>query len=72
MKLPNKVYDILKWVALVCLPTLEGFYFMIAEIWDLPYGEEIAKTITAIAFLIGGLIGVSHLSIKKEERNENN
>lgn len=70
MKLPNKVYDILKWVALVCLPTMAVFYAVIAKIWGLPFESEIPATINAVAVLIGALIGVSHLTIKKEERNE--
>ena len=70
MKLPNKVYDVLKWVALICLPTLAVFYAIIAKIWNLPFESEIPATINAVAALIGGLIGVSHLTIKKEAENE--
>lgn len=70
MKLPDKVYDVLKWVALICLPTLAVFYAIIAKIWNLPFGAEIPATINAVAALIGGLIGVSHLSIKKEAQDE--
>jgi hypothetical protein len=57
-------------VALICLPTLAVFYAIIAKIWNLPYGSEIPATINAVAALIGGLIGISHLSIKKEAQDE--
>lgn len=67
MRLPDKLYDVLKWIALIALPALGVFYFTIAKIWGLPYGAEITATIDALALLIGTLIGVSHLSIKKEE-----
>jgi hypothetical protein len=70
MKLPNKVYDILKWVALICLPAMAVFYFTIAKIWGLPYEAEIPATINAIAVFIGALIGISHLNINKEEQDE--
>lgn len=70
MRLPDKVYDVLKWVALICLPTLAVFYAVIAKIWNLPYESEIPATINAVAALIGGLIGVSHLNIKKEAQDE--
>ena len=66
MVLPNKLYDVLKWIALIALPALGVFYFTIAKIWGLPYGAEITATIDALALLIGTLIGVSHLNIKKE------
>lgn len=72
MKLPDKVYDVLKWTCLTVLPALSTFYSLLAGIWNLPYADKIPKTITAIALLIGALIGVSHLSIKREERNNEN
>ncbi len=70
MKLPDKVYDVLKWVCLIALPALSTFYSVLASIWDLPYATQIPKTITAVALFIGALIGVSHLTIKKEEGDE--
>lgn len=67
MKMPDKLYDILKWVCLIALPALAVLYFTLAKIWGLPYGAEITATINAVALFIGSLIGVSHLAIKKEE-----
>ena len=48
MKLSNKTYDILKWVAMYLLPALGTLFFALASIWGMPYGEEIIGTITAI------------------------
>ena len=70
MKLPDKLYDVLKWVALIAMPALGVFYFTLAKIWGLPYGAEITATLDALALLIGTLIGVSHMTIKKEEQDE--
>jgi hypothetical protein len=67
MKLPDKIYDSLKWICLIALPALAVLYFTLAKIWGLPYGAEITATINAIALFIGTLIGVSQLSINKEE-----
>ena len=67
MKLNDKVYDVLKWICLIALPALAVLYFTLAKIWGLPYGAEITATINAIALFIGTLIGVSQLSINKEE-----
>ena len=33
----NKVYDILKWVALVGLPALTALWLTLANIWGFPY-----------------------------------
>lgn len=67
MKLPDKIYDCLKWICLIALPACAVLYFTLAKIWGLPYGAEITATINAIALFIGALIGVSQISINKEE-----
>lgn len=68
MILPDKIYNILKWAALVAIPALAIFYFTISKIWGLPYGAEVAATLDAVALLIGTLIGISQYNIKKEEQ----
>lgn len=69
MKLSDKVYNILKWICLICLPAVAVFYTVIAKIWGLPFEAEIPATINAVAVLIGSLIGISHLTIKKEQES---
>ena len=59
MKLTNKVYDILKWIAMYLLPAAGTLYFALAGIWGLPYGEQIVGTITAIDTFIGVILGIS-------------
>lgn len=69
MKMSNKVYDILKYVALVVLPAIATLYFALAQIWGFPYGEEIVGTITAIDAFLGALLGISTAQYKKEENH---
>jgi len=59
MKLPNRVYDVLKWVALICLPAIAVFYATLGAAWEFPFVMEITITINAIALFVGTLIGVS-------------
>ena len=66
MRLPDKLYDVLKWIALIALPACAVLYFTLAKIWGFPYGAEITATINAVALFIGALIGVSQISINKE------
>lgn len=68
MKLPDKVYDILKWICLIVLPALSVLYGTLAHIWGLPYASEIPLTIEAIDVFLGALIGISHYNIKKEDK----
>jgi hypothetical protein len=56
--IPGKLYDILKWVALIVLPSLATLVKAICMIWNLPYGDAISLTITAVATFIGALLGV--------------
>lgn len=67
MKLSDKTYDILKWIALLLLPAAGTLYFALAGIWGLPYGEQIVGTITAIDTFLGAILGLSANKYKKKE-----
>jgi hypothetical protein len=60
MKLSNKTYDLLKWIAQILLPALGTLYFALASIWELPYAEQIVGTLTAIDTFLGVLLGISN------------
>lgn len=66
----NKVYDVLKWIAMYLLPSLGTLYFALAGIWGLPYGEEIVGTITAIDTFLGVILGISNSQYKKRVDGE--
>jgi hypothetical protein len=36
MKMSNKIYDILKFIAQIVLPAVATFYVTLASIWGLP------------------------------------
>lgn len=65
MKLSNKVYDILKYIALIALPAIQVFWLTIGKIWSLNYTVEIGATIGAVALLLGTLLGVSSYNHNK-------
>lgn len=71
--LSNKVYDVLKWIAMYLLPALGTLYFGLAGIWGFPYGEEVVGTITAIDTFLGVILGIStakyNKTIETEEDN---
>ena len=68
MKLNDKLYNIIKWVALIALDAIGVAYQSLADVWALPYGTEVMKTCSIISVLIGALIGVSAYSYNKEQR----
>ena len=61
----NKLYDVLKWIAMVFLPAIATLYFALAGIWGFPYGEEIVGTITAVDTCLGVLLGISSAQYRK-------
>lgn len=65
MKMNDKLYDVLKWIALYLLPAIGTLYFAISGIWGLPYGEEIVGTLTAIDTFLGVILGISSAAYKK-------
>lgn len=62
----NKMYDVLKWIAMVCLPAVGTLYFALAGIWGFPYGEEIVGTITAVDTCLGVLLGITSAQYHKK------
>jgi hypothetical protein len=64
MKLNGKLYDFLKWFALIALPALGILYNQLAEVWHLMYGEQVLQTTAALGLCIGVLIGVSQSGYK--------
>lgn len=69
MKMDNKVYDVLKWIAQILLPAIGALYFALAQIWGLPYAEQIVGTITAVDAFLGVLLGISTNYYYKGQNN---
>ncbi len=73
MKIPNKVYDVLKWILLIFVPasiTLLTTLTMVWK-WDIPL-EAIVTTISAIATFLGALVGISTHNYNKELEDDDN
>lgn len=54
--LPNKVYDVLKLLAVIIIPALATFYVTIAAIWGLAAGPEVSGTAVAFATFLGVIV----------------
>lgn len=70
MKMNDKVYDILKYIALIVLPALGTLYFALSGIWGFPLGEQIVGTLTAIDAFLGSLLKISSNAYYKEKDND--
>nr|DAT78178.1 MAG TPA: holin [Caudoviricetes sp.] len=67
MHLPDKVYDVMKFIALILLPALSTLYFALASIWGFPYAEQIVGTISAIDVFLGAVLQISTTQYNKED-----
>ena len=65
MKMSNKVYDVLKWIAMYFLPAIGTLYFALSGIWNLPHGEQVVGTITAVDTFLGVILGISNAQYNK-------
>lgn len=67
MGINNRVYDILKWIAMYLLPAIGTLYFALSSIWGLSYGEQVVGTITAVDTFLGVILGISSVKYNKEQ-----
>jgi len=72
LKLNNKAYDILKWVAQILLPALGTLYFALSKIWGFPFATEVVGTIAAIDTFLGAILGISTAAYNKTIRESGN
>lgn len=69
--LPDWLFDALKWCSIVCLPALSTFVVVLGRIWN--WGDvaiAVSQTITAVAVLLGALLGVSAIQYSMRNKNE--
>lgn len=72
MKIPDKLYDILKWICLICLPALVTFLMILLPAVGVSAEttQVVATVITGFAAFIGALIGISTNAYKIEQKTE--
>ena len=63
----NKVYDVLKWIAMLFLPALAILVRTVFPIWNIPYGEQISDTIVAVNAFLGAILGISNTVYKAKQ-----
>ena len=69
--LSNRIYDIIKWITLVGIPSLTTAFVGLSAVWHWPYAEEVAKTSAVICTLLGALLGISTAQYNKSQGIEN-
>lgn len=71
MVLPDKIYNICKWLVQIVFPAIGTLYFALCGIWNFPYGEQVIGTITAICTFLGAVLKISNVNYNKQDvKNE--
>ena len=65
MVLPDRVYTILKWLVVVCIPACTVAFVGLDSVFGWGYGVIVAKVSAIVCTLIGTLIGVSTAQYNK-------
>lgn len=67
----SRVYDVLKWIVMVCLPAVTTLWLTLASIWQFPYAEPIGATLGAVTVFLGALLGIGNIKYKLTKENGN-
>ena len=70
--IPDKVYNVLKWLVIIVLPAARLFYEDLAETWGWAYTEQIGKTIGSLTVFLAAVICISTIGYYKDKDNGNN
>lgn len=62
----NKVYDVLKYLFFFGIPAITFLWGVIYVVWNIPYGEQIAITISGLQTALGIAIGLTNITYNKK------
>lgn len=68
MKLPQKAYEVIRWLVSIVMPAIEAFFATVANAWgwNVPT-EAILTTLTATETLLGAIFLISKYNNDKEQ-----
>ena len=67
MRLPDKSYDVMKWIVMILLPAASTAYCGAAAVLNWPYADEVAKLTVIVCTFLGALLGISTAQYNKEK-----
>lgn len=67
MQLPDRVYDVLKWIVCICIPALTTAFVGLDKVFGWGYAEEVAQISAIVCTLLGSLLGISTAQYNKAQ-----
>lgn len=68
--IPNRLYDVLKWMGLLVLPTCAWLVGVIGPAWGLANVDAVVLTLNALGAAVGAIIGASAINARKGDTDE--
>lgn len=66
MILPQKAYEIIRWIVIIVLPALITLYGVIGNTLNIPYTEVVLTIAGAVDVFLGTIFGISKISYDKK------
>lgn len=64
----NKMYDVLKWIAIVFLPALIMFIGVVLNCFNVTHTDIILTILTAFETFLGSILGISNINYNKKNK----
>ena len=65
MKLPDNVYNVMKWITLVFLPALTTLVGVILNCFNIGCTDIVLTIMTAVTTFMGAILGISNINYNK-------
>lgn len=67
MKLPDNIYNALKWLTLIGLPAIITFAGVVMNTLNFEYTNIVLTIATAFVTMLGTMLGISNYNYNKEK-----
>lgn len=62
--LPDKFYDLIKYIVTIVMPAASVLYVGLAGVWGWPYADEVSRTVAIVYTFLCAIMGISQLTAK--------
>lgn len=62
--LPDQMYQVLKWLAMLVLPALSTLVLGLGKVWGIDVLDPVSQTVTLVGAFLGAVVGVSQATAK--------
>lgn len=66
IQMSNKLYDVLKVIVSVILPTISALYIGLSNIWGFGFGEQVDATIQLVIVAVNAILGLAIVKSSKD------